>query len=86
MSFMRDLSIRKIPGVGRVHERLLDSIGVKVSVMLMVEGEWEDRPTLSSNLALTDRALDDDTLDYATWIVHGTMNHPHVIVEGVSDQ
>ncbi|KAL5528151.1 hypothetical protein ACEPAF_7287 [Sanghuangporus sanghuang] len=27
--FMRDLSIRKLPGVGRVHERLLDSIGVK---------------------------------------------------------
>ncbi|EJD03310.1 DNA/RNA polymerase [Fomitiporia mediterranea MF3/22] len=28
-AFMRDLSIRKLPGVGRVHERLLDSIGVK---------------------------------------------------------
>ncbi|KAI0295820.1 hypothetical protein B0F90DRAFT_1637231 [Multifurca ochricompacta] len=27
--FMHDLPIRKIPGVGRVHERLLDSIGVK---------------------------------------------------------
>ncbi|EIW63572.1 DNA/RNA polymerase [Trametes versicolor FP-101664 SS1] len=27
--FMYDLSIRKVPGVGRVHERLLDSIGVK---------------------------------------------------------
>jgi IMS family HHH motif len=27
---MRDLPIRKIPGVGRVSERLLDSIGVKV--------------------------------------------------------
>ena len=54
--------------------------------MLMVEGEWEDRLTLSSILALTDRALDDDTLDYATSIVHGTMNHPRVIVEGVSDQ
>ncbi|KAF9241588.1 IMS-domain-containing protein [Melanogaster broomeanus] len=27
--FMRDLSIRKVPGVGRVHERLLDGIGVK---------------------------------------------------------
>lgn len=27
---MYDLSIRKVPGVGRVHERLLDSIGVKV--------------------------------------------------------
>lgn len=27
--FMRDLPIRKIPGVGRVNERLLDSIGVK---------------------------------------------------------
>ncbi|KAL5524065.1 hypothetical protein ACEPAG_8238 [Sanghuangporus baumii] len=29
IEFMRDLSIRKLPGVGRVHERLLDSIGVK---------------------------------------------------------
>ncbi|OJT06968.1 DNA polymerase kappa [Trametes pubescens] len=28
-TFMYDLSIRKVPGVGRVHERLLDSIGVK---------------------------------------------------------
>lgn len=27
---MRDLSIRKIPGVGRVNERLLESIGIKV--------------------------------------------------------
>ena len=27
---MRDLPIRKIPGIGRVNERLLDSIGVKV--------------------------------------------------------
>ncbi|KAL1744784.1 hypothetical protein HDZ31DRAFT_37884 [Schizophyllum fasciatum] len=29
LAFMRDLSIRKIPGVGRVNERLLDSIGIK---------------------------------------------------------
>ncbi|KAI0690534.1 hypothetical protein BC835DRAFT_1307867 [Cytidiella melzeri] len=28
-AFMRDLPIRKIPGVGRVNERLLDSIGIK---------------------------------------------------------
>ncbi|KAF9227351.1 DNA/RNA polymerase [Gyrodon lividus] len=27
--FMHDLSIRKVPGVGRVHERLLDGIGIK---------------------------------------------------------
>ncbi|KAH0827869.1 IMS-domain-containing protein [Lanmaoa asiatica] len=27
--FMHDLSIRKVPGVGRVHERLLDAIGIK---------------------------------------------------------
>jgi DNA polymerase kappa len=31
MDFTRDLSIRKIPGVGRVNERLLESIGIKVS-------------------------------------------------------
>ena len=29
-AFMHDLSIRKVPGVGRVNERLLDSIGIKV--------------------------------------------------------
>ncbi|KAI0949222.1 hypothetical protein AcW1_008900 [Taiwanofungus camphoratus] len=28
-AFMKDLSIRKVPGVGRVNERLLDSIGIK---------------------------------------------------------
>lgn len=27
---MQGLSIRKVPGVGRVNERLLDSIGIKV--------------------------------------------------------
>ncbi|KAG6885912.1 hypothetical protein C0993_007930 [Termitomyces sp. T159_Od127] len=29
LSFLRDLPIRKIPGVGRVYERLLESIGIK---------------------------------------------------------
>ncbi|PFH53760.1 hypothetical protein AMATHDRAFT_991 [Amanita thiersii Skay4041] len=29
VEFMRDLSIRKVPGVGRVNERLLESIGIK---------------------------------------------------------
>lgn len=29
-AFMHDLSIRKLPGVGRVNERLLESIGIKV--------------------------------------------------------
>ncbi|KAG8213936.1 IMS-domain-containing protein [Butyriboletus roseoflavus] len=28
-TFMHDLSIRKVPGVGRVHERLLDAIDIK---------------------------------------------------------
>ncbi|KAF8973061.1 hypothetical protein BDZ97DRAFT_1779128 [Flammula alnicola] len=28
-AFMRDLSIRKIPGIGRVNERLLEAIGIK---------------------------------------------------------
>lgn len=32
---MRDLSIRKVPGVGRVNERLLESIGIKVSCLLV---------------------------------------------------
>jgi hypothetical protein len=31
MSFVHDLSIRKIPGIGRVNERLLESVGIKVS-------------------------------------------------------
>jgi len=31
---MRDLPIRKIPGIGRVSERLLDSIGVTVCYCL----------------------------------------------------
>ncbi|CDO69221.1 hypothetical protein BN946_scf185042.g123 [Trametes cinnabarina] len=31
-AFMHDLSIRKVPGVGRVNERLLESIGIKVNL------------------------------------------------------
>ena len=31
-AFMHDLSIRKVPGIGRVGERLLESMGVKVIV------------------------------------------------------
>jgi DNA polymerase kappa len=27
---MHDLSIRKVPGVGRVNERLLEALGIKV--------------------------------------------------------
>jgi DNA polymerase kappa len=30
--FMRDLPIRTIPGIGRVHERVLKSMGVDVSL------------------------------------------------------
>jgi DNA polymerase kappa len=29
MAFMSKLSIRKIPGIGRVNERLLEAVGVK---------------------------------------------------------
>ena len=32
-AFMYDLPIRKIPGVGRVNERLLDSIGIEVRIL-----------------------------------------------------
>jgi len=28
---MHDLSIRKVPGIGRVNERLLEAIGIKAS-------------------------------------------------------
>ena len=31
LSFVHDLPIRKLPGVGRVNERLLESLGVKVN-------------------------------------------------------
>jgi len=34
---MHDLSIRKVPGIGRVNERLLEAIGIKVTEIL-VEG------------------------------------------------
>lgn len=37
-SFMRDLSIRKLPGVGRVNERILESIGVKACLQCVVMG------------------------------------------------
>lgn len=30
IAFMHDLPIRKVPGIGRVHERLLESVGIKV--------------------------------------------------------
>lgn len=36
IAFMHDLSIRKIPGVGRVNERLLESIGIKVGLSTLV--------------------------------------------------
>ena len=34
-TFMHDLPIRKIPGIGRVNERILDSIGIKVCLYLI---------------------------------------------------
>lgn len=30
---MHDLSIRKVPGIGRVNERLLEAIGIRASLM-----------------------------------------------------
>ena len=40
--FMKDLSIRKVPGIGRVNERLLESIEVKVRSILtsFCRQEW----------------------------------------------
>jgi hypothetical protein len=32
---MHDLSIRKVPGVGRVNERLLEALGIKVIVFII---------------------------------------------------
>lgn len=34
-AFMQDLSIRKVPGIGRVSERLLDAIGIKVRDLIL---------------------------------------------------
>ena len=34
-AFMHDLPIRKIPGIGRVNERMLDSIGIKACLYLI---------------------------------------------------
>lgn len=35
VAFMHDLPIRKVPGIGRVNERLLESIGIKVKAPLI---------------------------------------------------
>ena len=37
---MHDLSIRKVPGVGRVNERLLESIGIKVRAAPLPAMPW----------------------------------------------
>ena len=37
---MHDLSIRKVPGIGRVNERLLEAIGIKVSEILVEHGSY----------------------------------------------
>lgn len=39
INFMSGLSIRKIPGVGRVNERLLESVGIKVRHLSNI---WND--------------------------------------------
>ena len=33
---MHDLSIRKVPGIGRVNERLLEAIGIKASQQVVI--------------------------------------------------
>jgi len=33
---MRDLSIRKVPGIGRVNERLLEAVGIKVGLFRLL--------------------------------------------------
>lgn len=37
---MHDLSIRKVPGIGRVNERLLEAIGIKVSEILVEHASY----------------------------------------------
>lgn len=37
---MHDLSIRKVPGIGRVNERLLEAVGIKVSEILVEHGSY----------------------------------------------
>ena len=46
---MHDLSIRKIPGVGRVNERLLESIGIKVHSSSS-RSIWHDVPLFVNDI------------------------------------
>ena len=55
-AFMRDLPIRKVPGVGRVNERLLDSIGIKVSIRSYA-GNYVLRPLKTCGDIFTQRAV-----------------------------
>ncbi|KAF9793195.1 hypothetical protein BJ322DRAFT_997410 [Thelephora terrestris] len=58
--FMRDLPIRKIPGIGRVTERLLDSIGIKAcgdvyahrAVLLLMDKEFGMQSLFSAYLGI----------------------------------
>jgi hypothetical protein len=50
---MHGLPIRKIPGIGRVSERLLDSIGVKVRRKILENGPYfAYRPSLTLCLGM----------------------------------
>lgn len=35
MEFIRDLPVRKVPGIGRVGERVLESLGIKVRYLVL---------------------------------------------------
>ena len=50
---MHDLSIRKVPGVGRVNERLLESIGIKVTPLHAFEHSERRLNTVRSRPAAT---------------------------------
>lgn len=58
--FMRDLPIRKIPGIGRVTERTLDSVGIKTcgdvyahrATVLLMDKEFGMRSLFSAYLGI----------------------------------
>ncbi|TFY61207.1 hypothetical protein EVJ58_g4658 [Rhodofomes roseus] len=56
-AFMRDLSIRKVPGVGRVNERLLESMGVEaylgIASNVVQPGTREERKSIGAERTFT---------------------------------
>lgn len=64
--FMRELPIRKIPGIGRVNERLLDSIGIKTcgdiytyrATLLLLDNQFGLRHLLQTHLGIASNVVE----------------------------